>query len=159
MKKTIFLILLLLPAIASAQAFTKIKSTIVSEPDYYKWLTSLSVGPIKSVEMSQDDYENAGPEVIDARWYRVAVATSEIYSTVYVEEITSGTEGCCVKLRSIQELDLYDLKNKFNLTGESTGFQVLGWDNFNTFKFTIHSKKFKAVIKGLDNIEIALLGS
>lgn len=159
MKKILILFFLFLPTLAVAQPSTKIKTKIIDKVDYYEWLTSLSVGPFEWVKMSQDKYENAGPDVVVGRRYRVAVATSEIYSSVYIEEITYGTEGCCVKLKSIQKLNLYDLKKKYGLIGESMGFKVLGWDNFNTFTFTIHSKKFKATIKGLKNIEVTLTSS
>ena len=96
MKKILILFIILLPTIVAAQAPTKIETKIIDKVDYYEWLTSLSVGPFEWVEMSQDDYENAGPNVVVGRRYRVAVATSEIYSSVYIEEITEGSEGCCV---------------------------------------------------------------
>ncbi len=143
-----------LPFIAYAQSAIKVETIILDKPDYYKWLTSLSLGPKKWNKLIQEEYENAGENVVVGKNYRVAVATSEIYSTVYIEEITQGSEGCCMKLRSIQKLDLYDFQKKFKLKDKLGGFKVLGWENYSTFIFTIHGREFKAFINGINNVEI-----
>lgn len=137
-------ILFVLPTQSHAQFL--IKTITQEKSDYYVWITSLSIGPTDWVEMTQDEYEKVDRENIDnfvmGTTYRIAVATSEIYSSAYIEEITQGVEGCCMKLRSIKMLDLYDFSEKFAFIGEITGFKVIGWVSPHSFKFSMKGRSF-----------------
>ncbi|MFH0959040.1 MAG: hypothetical protein V1897_10095 [Pseudomonadota bacterium] len=65
-----------------------------------------------------------GKTTLDAqsRTYRVVVTTSEIYNRVYIEEITSGDEGCCAKIVSVREINLEQLYRRFG----SHAFSMFG---------------------------------
>ena len=64
--------------------------------NHYPWITFLSEGPI-------DWFENDETAKVQGRAYRVVVLTSEIYNTIYLEEITLGREGCCKRLAQIRK--------------------------------------------------------
>jgi len=116
-------------------------------PDYYEWITALSSGPIEWKE-GKTENDTSGER------YRVVVTTSEIYNSVYLEKISLGTEGCCVQLRSIQNLNLNILKENFGLKGEIAGFKLIEWETFNVFIFTIHSRTFRAQVAENSEVEI-----
>jgi len=138
-------VLISCPSYAGNQIGTKHQG----EVDYYAWIGSISSGPIEWKEMTGDEYENADADTVTDLFYRVVVTNSEIYSTVYIEEITRGSEGCCVKLASIRKMDLDDFKNKFSLLGEISGFKLIRWNSPRSFNFKIGGREF--VAKGLGN--------
>jgi len=119
-------------------------------PDYYPWISSISFGPRKWHE--QPVISGEDEEV--GLFYRVAITTSEIYSGVNVELISQGEEGCCMKLKSIQKLDLDKLAEKHSLVRGITGFKVIGWEDFNKFTFTVQNRKFLALIVNSKTIEV-----
>tara|TARA_R110000868_G_scaffold407190_1_gene688403 strand:+ start:365 stop:670 length:306 start_codon:yes stop_codon:yes gene_type:complete len=64
--------------------------------DYYVWITSLNEGPDNWL------YEPKGE--IEGTAYRACITTSEIYNSLYLEEVTFGTEGCCKRISSKKNL-------------------------------------------------------
>lgn len=84
----------------------------------------------------------------------MVITTSEIYNSVYIEEITRGPEGCCLELREARKIDLEEFRNKFSLIGETSGFRVLGWNSPRSFNFSIHDRKFKVTKVGSASIDI-----
>ena len=130
-------------AAPSAQAGDYVNTRIQKTADYYVWITALSPGEKIWTNISEEDHERLGEKAIDARQFRVAVTTSEIYNSVYLEEITHGPEGCCLKFAKIRKLDLHDMQKKFKLQGELSGFEVSCWTSPTSFKFKIHNRTFE----------------
>jgi hypothetical protein len=145
---------LLLPffTMAPAQAGEYVNTSIQKTADYYVWITMLSPGEKIWNNLSDKDYERLGEKAIAARQFRIAVTTSEIYNTVYLEEITEGPEGCCRKFVKIRQLDLNDMQKKFNLRGELAGFEVYYWTSPTSFKFKLQDRTFD--LSGLDKLKV-----
>jgi len=97
--------------------------------DYYAWITSLNEGPIKWLEEPEKDVEGEA--------YRICITTSEIYNSLYIEQVTFGMEGCCKKIVSKKELDLYKLFEIYQLTGEIANVEFRTWIDFKTFQLNI----------------------
>ena len=120
-------------------------STEPAKADYYPWITFLSQGPIDWFEKN----ENAK---VQARAYRVAVLVSEIYNTVYLEEVTFGSEGCCKKLSRSRRFDLKGFASAFGFTGELSGFEFVRWVNPTSFVFRYHERNF--VMSAINKTEV-----
>ena len=88
---------------------------------------------------------------VHGRSYRVVVTTAEIYNRLFIEEITSGDEGCCVKVASIKKVDLEQLATIYGFRGELTGFKFIRWRSPTNFEFLFHGRSFLAseIDKGL----------
>ena len=136
----------------SAMAGDYVNTRIQKTVDYYVWITALSVGEKIRTNISEMNQEKLGKKAIDARQFRVAVTTSEIYNSVYLEEITHGPEGCCLKFAKIRKLDLHDMQKKFKLQGELSGFEVSYWTSPTSFKFKIHNRTFE--LSDLDKTKV-----
>lgn len=107
--------------------------------DYYAWITSLNEGPVNWLD--EPDGE------IEGRAYRTCITTSEIYNSLYIEEVTFGTEGCCKQIASKKELDLYELFIKFGLTGEVANIEFSKWINKSTFQLQIKGQSFSIFLQ------------
>ena len=116
--------------------------------DYYPWITFLSEGPTNWLE------EDSSFE-IQGRAYRIVVTTAEIYNRVYIEEITKGDEGCCVKVASNRELDLDQFMKKYGFIGEKSGFKFLQWLSSTSFEFQFRNKKFQAI--NIENEKVKII--
>ncbi|MEQ8472438.1 MAG: hypothetical protein RIC35_14690 [Marinoscillum sp.] len=107
--------------------------------DYYAWITSLNEGPVNWLDEPEGE--------IEGRAYRTCITTSKIYNSLYIEEVTFGTEGCCKQIASKKELDLYELFIKFGLTGEVANVEFSKWVNKSTFQLQIQNQLFSIVIQ------------
>ena len=107
--------------------------------DYYAWLTSLNEGPVDWLDEPEGE--------VEGRAYRTCITTSEIYNSLYVEEVTFGTEGCCKRISSKKELDLHELFNKFGLTGEVANVEFSQWVDHSTFELEIQDQLFSISIQ------------
>ena len=107
--------------------------------DYYAWITSLKEGPINWLDKPEGESEGKA--------YRTVITTADIYNSLYIEEVTFGSEGCCKQIISKKKLDLYELFIKFGLTGEVTNVQFSKWVNPSTFNLKIRDKLFSVSIK------------
>jgi len=141
-------VLLVTPSYAGTPIVTKPQD----KPDYYAWISSMSSGPIEWEDMTGD--EDASNNTVTNRFFRVVITTSEIYSTVYIEEITRGSEGCCVRLGSIRKINLDDFKNKFSLRGEISGFMLTKWNSPTSFNFKLGGREFVAKNIGNEVLDI-----
>ncbi|MCE7991313.1 MAG: hypothetical protein HEP71_05005 [Roseivirga sp.] len=83
------------------------------EKDYYAWLTLLTEGPVHWLDEPRRKTKGV------AR--RICIANSEIYNGLYIEQVTLGREGCCKAIVESRELDLFQVFEKFGLTGEISG--------------------------------------
>jgi len=131
----LIIIVVLAPCQLKAGSALLIETTPVGELSLYPWITFISSGPIDWLG------ENA-TENISSRTYRVVVITAEIYNRVYIEEITSGSEGCCIKVASTKEIDLEKIYRHFGFIGEIGGFSFVEWKSKTSFEFAIHDKHF-----------------
>ena len=84
---------------------------------------------------------------IRGRRYRVAVLTSEIFSTVIIELVTYGPEGCCAKLAWSRQADMETLRRSFHLGMELAGLVVTAWRSDRSFEFTLQKRRFLACIE------------
>jgi hypothetical protein len=107
--------------------------TTVSNSDYYPWITKMEIGPIDWVYESED---------VAGRAYRVVVTTSEIYNSMYFEEITIGDEGCCVKVSSTRMFEIEQFAKKAGLKGELASLRFVEWLSPTSFKFKFHNRSF-----------------
>jgi hypothetical protein len=107
--------------------------------DYYAWITSLNEGPVNWLDEPEGE--------IEGRAYRSCITTSEIYNSLYIEEVTFGTEGCCKRIASKKNLDLYELFIKFGLTGEVANVEFSKWVNKSTFELEIKDQFFSISIQ------------
>lgn len=107
--------------------------------DYYAWITFLNEGPVNWLDEPEGE--------IEGRAYRTCITTSEIYNSLYIEEVTFGTEGCCKQIASKKELDLYELFIQFGLTGEVANVEFSKWVDKSTFQLQIHNQLFSVTVK------------
>ncbi|MCR6663789.1 MAG: hypothetical protein NVV60_11890 [Luteimonas sp.] len=85
---------------------------------------------------------------------RVVVYLSEIYHSVVIETITTGTEGCCSKVQSRQTFDLSEFAKSAGFTGEVSGFRFIEWSSSRSFRFTYQSVMFSAEVLSDGHIRI-----
>ena len=109
--------------------------TLPAKANYYPWITYLSQGPTHWIE-SRDENKTQG------RAYRVVVLTSDIYNTVYFEEVALGREGCCKKVLQVRKFDLEAFASKYGLKGELAGFEFARWLGPTSFVFTFGDRGF-----------------
>lgn len=102
--------------------------------DYYAWITSLNEGPIKWLDKPEGE--------IEGKAYRTVITTAEIYNSLYIEQVTFGSEGCCKQIISKKKLDLYDLFIGFGLSGEVANVIFSKWINPSTFELQIQDEAF-----------------
>lgn len=110
-------------------------STTPAKANYYVWVTFLSEGPT-------DWFEKNESAKVQGRAYRVAILVSEIYNTVYLEEVAFGSEGCCKKLLRSRRFDLKGFAEAYGFTGELSGFEFVRWQSPTSFVFRYHERNF-----------------
>lgn len=109
--------------------------TSAAKADYYPWITFLSEGPI-------DWFAKDESAPVQGRAYRLVITTSEIYSTVYIEMVTLGGEGCCKKVKSVRKFDMAAFCKAFNFIGEQAGFELVKWLNETSLVFRYQERQF-----------------
>ncbi len=127
------------PPICIAQVSQAIEIPLrPSDADYYPWITQLSIGKVTWSGSSQDS--------VVGRRYRAAVLTSEIFSTLIIELVTVGTEGCCARVAWSMRVDMEAFRRRFGLGAELAGLVVGEWQSDRSFEFTIQRRQFLATI-------------
>jgi hypothetical protein len=120
-------------------------STEQAKANYYPWITFLSEGPTDWFEKN----ENAK---VQGRAFRVAILVSEIYNTIYLEEVTLGSEGCCKKLSRSRRFDLKGFASAFGFAGELSGFEFVRWLSPTSFVFRYRERNF--VMSAINKAEV-----
>jgi hypothetical protein len=105
------------------------------ERDYLDWITQLETAPHTSLPPSSADSARS-------KRYRLAVLTSEIYSTVLIEEVRFGDAGCCACVAVVRELDLDQMARAFSMRGEITGVRIVRPLSPTSFRITMHGRTF-----------------
>ncbi len=123
---------------------SKITTTPVSKANYYPFITSLSRGPIARDEQS-------GP-LEKGRSFRIIVLDDPVEASLYIEEISSGIDGCCAALIAIRQVDLNQLYDCFNLAGNTAGPDELCWTSDTAFECRINGQWFQ--ITEIENTRI-----
>ena len=123
-------------------------NTTVSNSDFYPWITVMKRGTVDWVYESDD---------VEGRAYRVVVLTSEIYNTVYFEEITIGDEGCCVKVASTREFEIGQFAKKAGFKGELAGFRFVDWLSPTSFKFKFKNRLF--ILRNVEKKQVSVTES
>jgi hypothetical protein len=147
MKSTLHLVALLFLALSPVAAFAK-PVAIPTKPanaNYYPWITQLSQSPI-------DWFAKDTSAKIQGRAYRVVVLLTDIYNSVYFEQVTFGTEGCCKAIASVRQFDIKAFSAKFGFTGELTGFRFMRWLSPTSFIFRYQDRLF--MMAAIDEPEV-----
>ncbi|MCH7910216.1 MAG: hypothetical protein IIB38_11425 [Candidatus Hydrogenedentes bacterium] len=119
----------------------------VFERDYYPSIIQLSAGPYATTDIPG----------ITALRYRAAVTISEIYSTLFVEAVAVGQEGCCLRVLWARRVDLA-LTPSGRLRGlpgrSMSGLMLHEWTSPNSFVLTIRDRRYEAVIGGEEEFSV-----
>lgn len=127
---TIYFVTIFLGVIISNVIANECKADSLVDPR----VTAISVGPKK-------EYGTLG----EGYYFMVILTLSEIYYHVYVEEITSGEEGCCLKITRCFQIRDEDLSGRFGIKS----FQGVKWLNPTSFIITLNEHE-KFIIRDLD---------
>lgn len=143
MRRLLVVMLLMTGVVASSLGWAQREKAkeIPTHPralDYYASITQLSMG---SREYSRSPGD---PEI--GRQYRAAVLTSEIFSTLVIELVTTGEEGCCATVAWSRAVDTEALRGAFNIRGEFAGFIVDSWRSARSFQFSVQGRRFIATV-------------
>ena len=149
MRRVLNLVALLVFALTAGATFAETVAirTTPAKANYYPWITYLSQGPIDWFEKN----ENAK---VQGRAYRVVILVSEIYNTVFLEQVTFGTEGCCKKLSHSRRFDLKTFAEKFGFAGELSGFEFVRWLSPTSFVFQYQERNF--VISAINKPDVKI---
>ena len=119
----------------------------VPQTDYYPWISQFSAGPFATTDTPG----------ITALRYRAIVTISEIYSTLYVEAVAVGQEGCCMRILWARRVDLA-LPPSGRLRGlpgrSMRGLVLHEWTSPNSFVLTIRDRRYEAVIGGEEEFSV-----
>jgi hypothetical protein len=141
MRRLLFLILasvLARPSVLPAQGRRTAEVPTLQDSAYYAWITQLSLGKARWSAGVQD--------AVRGRRYRAAVLTSEIFSTLVIELVTYGTEGCCARVVWARRVDMDAFRRRFGLGAELAGLVVGAWPSDSSFEFTIQRRRFLAIV-------------
>ena len=147
MKSTFHLIALLFLTLIPSAAFADpvVIKTTPANTNYYPWIVQLSQSPIDWVEGDVN-------AKIQGRAYRVVILLEDIYNSVFIEQVTFGTEGCCKKVSSVRRFDIKTFSAKFGLIGEISGFRFIRWLSPTSFIFLYKDLLF--VMTEIDEPEV-----
>lgn len=84
---------------------------------YYPWIEQVLASPTEWFDAAQAD------GVLGVRT-RAVVLRSEIYVSLFIERVSLGDEGCCMRLRSVHRVDLEAVARAFGLRGELSRFSL-----------------------------------
>ncbi|CAN1209769.1 hypothetical protein TUMEXPCC7403_06060 [Tumidithrix helvetica PCC 7403] len=147
MKSTFHLVTLLFLALTPCVAFAEpiVIQTKPANANYYPWIVQLSQSPI-------DWFEKDVNAKVQGRAYRVVVLLTDIYNSVFFEQVTFGMEGCCKKVASVRQFDIRAFSTKFGFTSEITGFKFMRWLSPTSFIFRYKDRLF--VMTEIDKPEV-----
>jgi hypothetical protein len=86
--------------------------------DHYAWVTQLETG----------DHITVRGESLDSartRRFRLAILTSEVYSTIVIEEVRYGIEGSAARVASVREVDLSAIARHFKMGAAIMGARIV----------------------------------
>ena len=147
MKPPFHLLVFLFLAIMPSAAFAKpvaIKTT-PANTNYYAWIVQLSQSPI-------DWFASDVNAKVQGKAYRVVILLVDIYNSVFIEQVTFGTEGCCKKVTNTRMVDLKTFSEKFGFTDEINGFRFMRWISTTSFIFRYKDRLF--VMNAIDSPEV-----
>ena len=124
---------LVAPSLARAQV--EIRTLPRNERDHYAWVTQLETGAHLPVPIDSRDSSRS-------RRFRLAVLTSEIFSTILIEEVRYGVEACCARVTSVRELDLSAMARQFEMGRELAGVRVVRSLSPTAFRISFRSRTF-----------------
>lgn len=123
----------LVPSLAHAQV--EIRTRPRNQRDHYAWVTQLESGDHLPVP-------NASQDSSRSRRFRLAVLTSEIFSTILIEEVRYGVEACCARVASVREVDLSAMARHFGIRGELAGVRIIRSLSPTAFRINFRSRTF-----------------
>lgn len=101
---------------ASAQQRLSLRMTPDSAT-YYPWIEQMLASPTEWFDAAQADG-------VLGVLTRAVVLRSEIYVALFIERVSLGDEGCCVRLRSVHRVDLEAVARAYGLRGELSRFSL-----------------------------------
>ena len=137
-------VLLLIPSFCLAQAF-EAPLALVKDRGNYPAIEFMSAAQSSSLA-STSNSEDLPPTNPQAQTIRLVVYRSEIYQSLVIETLTTGLEGCCVKVAQTRSIDLAAFAAHFGFKGEVAGFEFISWSSPQSFRFTYKGKPFHAKV-------------
>jgi hypothetical protein len=144
MKAVTLALLLLMPGVSLAQGYEGSLEPISGKLDYLT-IEFMSVAP-GDLLPSHGDGEGLPPATPRERALRVVIYRSEIYQDLVIETITTGLEGCCVRLASSGRISLAPFAAYFGFKGEASGIHFVEWSSPRSFTFTYKGVPFRATV-------------
>lgn len=124
-------------------------STKKVQKDYYVALTSLTESPVHWLDEPEGKVKGTA--------HRICIATSEIYNSLYIERVTLGQVGCCKSIVESRELDLFQVFEKFGLTGEISGITFNQWIDSSSCDIMIGEKSYRLSQLEKEKIKVSLI--
>jgi hypothetical protein len=118
----------------------------VDSSDYYPWISQLSMGKVRWSRTERDSTVG--------RRYRAVVLTSEIFSTLVIERIGFGIEGCCAKVEWSRLVRLGDVRQRMGWGQAIVGLRIESWPSDSTFVFVVKSHQYLATISGPQELRL-----
>jgi hypothetical protein len=144
MKAITLALLLLMPGVSLAQAYDGFLEPTSGKLDYLT-IELMSVAP-GDLLPSRGEAEGLPAAAPRERALRVVIYRSEIYQDLVVETITTGLEGCCVRLASSGRISLSSFAAHFGFKGEVSGIRFGEWLSPRSFSFTYKGVPFRAMV-------------
>ena len=138
--------LLLAGSHAGAQAPITLPLQPRDSADYYPWIEQSLAAPTEWVVSDKD--ESTG-----VRW-RLVVLRSEIYVSLFLERVTLGEEGCCMRLDLVRELDIERAARHFGMRGEISQFGSLVAVAPRAFRFQLQGMPLLLTVISSDSVRI-----
>jgi len=113
----------------------EISTRLRKQHDHYAWVTQLETGDHLPVPNSSQDSSRS-------RRFRLAVLTSEISSTILIEEVRYGVEACCARVVSVREVDLSEMAGHFGMRGELSGVHIIRSLSPTSFRISFRNRIF-----------------
>jgi hypothetical protein len=135
-----------------AVAQVSVASDSVEFADYYAWVNSISIGPVDWITSDSGfDEETLPPETVRGEFWRIAIASAEESKIYYVERITMGSEGCCMRVASAERLETYSLADRLDLP-ITVSFAPVRWTSPHSYIFEAEGRQFE--IRGLGTADV-----
>jgi hypothetical protein len=134
----------------SAQALTI--ALTVDSADYYPWIEQLITAPTEWLPEIDDEEESV--ETVRGTHWRFIVTRSEIYVSIYLEQVSFGMEGCCMKLALVRAVEEEDIARHFRLRGELSRLENLIAVDHRSFRFVLHGVPLKLIVLSPDSARV-----
>jgi hypothetical protein len=144
----ITIVVILFTGLVSAQSNIFQVKLENNSPNYIS-ITDVAVSQSHYFEQPESDYYGGFK-------FRAIITVSEIYYSLFFEEISLDVEGSNTKISWSREFDLEAVLDKYNLSHETTSIENLYWKDVYTFRFSLEKNTFEGTIDRQDVSRISL---